>query len=356
MNNRGDKGVAIIIVLIFFLTAAMGLTSLGHLGGTHMRNANHHLKSIQSFYLAEAAYERAKQVLRDNYTGTPLGTSGIIAMGDGEFLYTISNTADAIPTKRRIVGVAAIPTIASPLANRSIEVIVNKPDDLPADFWDYAVYSADDINANGNAYSVTGDAIAGGDIIYSQDHFDSGEFEDPSKNPLPYLNFDVIKAMAQSQSYFDANCSCYHDNYYTASEIGSVPFPSTFYNVPPDPLDPTDLGTPHVVYIEGDLNLNGNWGNMGGFIVVVGDITTGASAAINGNGWIDGVIYALGEMTINGGGGGINIDGGIFAADDVTLNGNTTVFFNQAYMDAIDGLNLPTGMTVLSWNEIASPI
>ena len=46
------------------------------------------------------------------------------------------------------------------------------------------------------------------------------------------------------------------------------------------------------------------------------------------------------------------MDGGLFAAEDVRMNGNTHVNYNQEYMDAIDDMDIPTGMTVVSWNEI----
>lgn len=358
MKIRENSGFAIIFVLMFFLTAALGFTSLGHLGGTHMRNAGHNLESHQAFYLAESALERTKSILKNEASfqdGTALdgGAWNTVAMGDGQFRYKVEMTTDGILMRRLITGEAAVPSIANPTATRAIEMIVSKPDNLPADFWDYAIYSGGDVDANGNSYNVNGDVIAGDDISYSQDHFNDGEFEDPSVSPLPNLNYDVLKGVAQSQVYDG------HDNYYTAAEIGVVPFPQDFYYIEPNPpAEP--FGTPHVVYIEGDLTLNGNWGTIGGFVVVVGDVLTNpdaeADATINGNGTIDGVLYTIGEFRINGGGGGINVTGGVFAADEVRLNGNTTVTYDQDYMDAIDNMDIPTGMTVLSWNEVESAI
>lgn len=359
MKIRENKGFGILFVLMFFLTAAMGFTSLGHLGGTHMRNAGHNLQSLKAFYLAEAGLERTKSILKNEVSfqdGTALdgGAWTTVNLGDGQFRYKVENTADGILMRRKITGDAAVPTIASPKSTRAIEMIVSKPDNLPADFWDYSIYSGGDIDANGNAYDVNGDVIAGDDIEYTSDHFNNGEFEDPSASPLANLNYDVLKGIAQSQIYDG------HDNYYTAAEIGVVPYPQDFYYTDPDPIAGTP-GVPHVVYVEGDLTLNGNWGTMGGFIVVVGDVLTNpdaeADGTINGNGTIDGVLYTIGEFRINGGGaGGINITGGIFAADEVRLNGSTTVTYQQDYMDAIDAMGVPTGMTVLSWNEVASEI
>jgi hypothetical protein len=282
-----------------------------------------------------------------------MGQSGDFAMGDGEYFYDIDDAPDGNPFHRLVTGVAAVPDTANPVATRAIEIVVHKPDDLPLNFWDYAIYSAGDVRGNGNSYNVNGDVIAGDDIEYSQDHFNDGETEDPSVSPLANLNYDSLKAIAMSQVYDG------HDNYYPESEIGVTPFPTDFYYIDPDPITGTP-GVPNVVFIEGNLTLNGTWGNIGGFVIVVGDILTNPDAegdtTINGNGTIDGVVYTLGEMTVNGGGGGINVNGGVFAADEVTLNGNTTVTYNQEYMDAIEDLDLPTGLTVLSWNEISSPL
>jgi hypothetical protein len=69
---------------------------------------------------------------------------------------------------------------------------------------------------------------------------------------------------------------------------------------------------------------------------------------------VDGVLYTLGNVTVNGGGNAINVTGGIFAGGNVTMNGGTIVTYNQAYMDSIDALQPPAGMNVLSWDEIDS--
>ena len=348
-----ERGIALFFVLMFFLTAAFGLTSLGRLGGSMARNVQHNLKSSNALYLSESAAEEAKLALSNNFF-TGLGDSATSVFGEGEYFFNIDASPDADATKRVITAYGAIPDFDDPKSNRTVQALVQSTSDFPGGFWDKAIYSAGEIRANGNSYDVTGDCVTAGVHTSSDDPFNNAEDTDPSIAPLFALSFQAIKALAQSQTYNG------HDNYYTADEIGTVAFPQEFYYEDPDPADPESHGTPHVVFIEGNLTLNGNWGTMGGFIIVVGDVLTdpldSGDATINGNGTIDGVLYTNGAFGVNGGGGGINVSGGVFAADGVTMNGNTTVTYNQEYMDALEAMDFPTGIQVLSWNEIASDL
>jgi len=352
--RANESGVAIFFVMMFFLIAMLGFTSIGRLGGSHVRTSQHNVAASQAMYLAESAAEQAKLALRNNFL-TAFGDSGTAVFGEGEYFYNIANSPDADATKRLITAYGAIPDFDNPTSNRTVEVVVQSDSNLPVNFWDKAIYSAGKITANGNRYTVTGDCITGDKFVHAHDLIPGAETVDPSVAPLTRLNFEYLKALAESQ------VTAGKDNYFTAAELeAGATLPSSFYFEAPDPLVPGDTGIPNIVFIEGNLTLNGNWPDIGGFLVVVGSILTDpdatADATINGNGTINGVVYTLGEFTVNGGATGINLNGGVFAAETATMNGKTTVTYNQEYMDSIDAMNIPTGLTVLSWNEIVSDI
>jgi hypothetical protein len=136
-------------------------------------------------------------------------------------------------------------------------------------------------------------------------------------------------------------------------------FPDSFwYSEPTDPNDPT-TGTPNVVYVESDLELNGNVGTIGGFFVVAGDVITNpddtSDATINGNGEIDGVVYTLGEFRINGGGGGLNVNGGVWAGEEARLNGNAHIAYTEDYMAALEALDINVEVQITSWRDTQNP-
>src|SRR3989344_4237081 len=127
MKIRDRKGYALMFVLVFFLTATLGLTSLGQVGGSHLHRAKYGVESMQAFYLAQAAVEEAKAILKNEdsfFDGTPMGQSGTFNQGAGEFVYDIQNTADGNIFRRVVTGVASVPDRNNPTAERAVEVIV----------------------------------------------------------------------------------------------------------------------------------------------------------------------------------------------------------------------------------------
>ncbi len=355
MKIKDPRGFALYMVLGFLAMASMGATALVRMGGTETLYARNYFNSKQAFYEAEAAAENAKALLNVNYTDPVAGENQTYTLGNGEYRYTVT-TVDQ--TRKRITGFGAVPDFQSAVSERSVEVGVRKPPSLPGNFFDHAIYAADDVDANGDAYQVDGNVIYGDAFEATQMNFNSESItQDPTINPLAKLDFEALKTVAMSQVRPDGN-----DNYYPLSELGNngTPFPTGFYFQAPDPADPTDLGIPNIVFVEGDLTLNGQWGEIGGFVIVVGDIVTNpsgdpADTTVNGNGTINGVVYTTGTFSVNGGGNGLNVDGGVIAGEDAVLNGNTHITYNDGYMDSINNFNPPAAMTVEYWREIESP-
>lgn len=293
----------------------------------------------EAFYLAESGVDRALAELKANYAYA--GTASPIAYGRGEYEAVVTSLS---ASRRKIMAYGYVPDKAGKRAQRVIEAITKK--ETPPNFFDHAIYSADEIDLNGNSYTVTGD------IIYADTASNTGNVsgtitQDPTISPLARFDFAVLRAIAVAQG-----------NLYDTARLQQVQnnndsYPASFwYN--------EATQTPNVVYVEGDMVLNGNIGTIGGFFLVVGDVVTNPDAindtTINGNGEVDGCIYTTGDFRINGGGGGLNINGGVWAGYEARLNGNATISYNQPFMYAIKTLvesqGASSAVQILTWREI----
>ncbi len=329
----------------------------------------------EAFYLAEAAVDRGIVELKNDwsgYNGTGILSSDAIPLGRGK--YKIDVSSGATTSQRKILAGGYIllqppstapngPVTASACnadancrAGRVIEAIVTK--EKPSNFsYDKAIYSAGDIDLNGEAYSVGGDVIYAGSLSGSTGGITGSVTQDPTISPLAQFDFAGLRVKAETQG-----------NLYTADDIeAKVPYPTDFwYSAPTDPSiqpGPPESGydgVPNIVYVEGDMTLNGNIGTVGGFFIVVGDVLTDpddtSDMTINGNGEIDGSIYTTGNFRVNGGGAGLNVNGGVWAGLEVRLNGNATVAYNPYYMNAIkyfiDEQEEAWPVELLSWREL----
>ncbi len=306
---------------------------------------------IQAFYLAEAAVDTALLSLKGNFSYT--GTAGVVELRQGSYKVgeyeTVVSSLDA--TKRKVLAYGYVPDKASVRAQRCIEAIAKK--ETPPDFFDYAIYSAGIIDPNGNSYAVNGD------VVYANSIDNSGNItgtvsQDAAAAPLAAFDFEIMRAIAVAQG-----------NLYNAARLDDVQhhsdtFPASFwYTAPTDPSDPA-TGVPNVVYVEGDMVLNGNIGSVGGFFLVVGNVLTDpedtADSTLNGNGTVDGCIYTTGKFDINGGGGNLNVNGGVWAGTEAELNGNVMVNYNLSFMDSIEFLVQSHGagsvVQLLTWREL----
>lgn len=336
--KRNNRGTAILL-------AVGSLAILTMLGGGWLRTAAFSMQSnrnyvdhIRTLYLAEAGVEETIYQLRQDFAGYG-GTGGFVDFSSGQYSATVVGAG----AQRTIVtqGQTTLPN--DDIMTRELTVVVQSQ--IPANLFDHAIYAADELDLNGNAYDVIGDVIWANELDMEHNLVTGTVTNDPGINPLADLNYQQLRDMAEAQG-----------NVYDEERLeDDDPFPGDFWFTAPDPPEDPTTGVPNIVYVEGDLTLNGNIGTIGGFFVVVGDVITNSGAeedvTINGNGQIDGVIYTRGDFRINGGGGGLNVFGGVIAGQEARLNGNANVTYNEDYMDALRALDLGAGVTVVSWQE-----
>lgn len=331
-------------VALFFLLALGGAFFSRTISEKNFSGIN--LERVGALQLAEAAADEALVILGTNSGYT--GTSSPVSLGQGEYESVVTSLS---ASRKRIVATGYIPSKASATATRQIEMITKK--ETPPNFYDYAIYSAGEVDLNGGSYVVNGDVIYS-DSIDNPDHITGSVTQDATISPLAAFGFETLRDIAIAQG-----------NLYDAARLDQVrqnkdSYPGDFWFVPPtDPLDPT-TGIPNVVYVEGNMVVSGNFGNVGGFFLVVGNVLTDpddtSDSTINGNGTVDGCVYATGKFDINGGAGGINVNGGVWAGDEAEMGGNSTITYDLDYMMSIKGLvesnSAASVIQMLSWREL----
>ena len=354
LSGRGKKAVALIItILILIVLGTISIVILTR-GVSESNFTRRFAVSTKAFWLAEAGVNWALKELGNNFNSS--GTSSPVSLGGGT--YSVSIAAQDANT-RKVTAEGSMP-VRGGFVKRRIEALVKKK--IPANFYDQPVYSAGDVDFNGSSYTVASmDSnssniaviYAGNFSVEHPENIIGRTVDDPSISPLAHFDFQELYDISSSQG-----------NVYDADRLKDVQqgrdsFPSSFwYSAPTDPSDPS-TGTPNIVYVTSDLQLNGNIGIIGGFFVVVGDVITNPDASddttINGNGVINGVIYTLGEFDVNGGGGNLNVNGGVWAGDKVRLNGNAAIEYNREYMEALQDLNINPGVYIYSWKDLSKP-
>lgn len=350
------KGVALVLafIAIIMLTvfSAVILSRSISEGNLSRRQS----ESSKAFWVAEAGVNRALEELRDNYnqSGTAVWT-GTLSSGQ----YSVDVSIDG--TDRIVTSHGHVPSIADSRQERIIEATMSKI--VPSGFYDNAIYVAETADFNGASFSVTGNVTYG--LTLEAEHpenVNGTTTYDESANPLARLDFEQLNTISQGQG-----------NVYDASRLqdvknGSDNFPSSFWYTRADDgidddsdgvTDDDDEWVPNVVYVETDLQLNGNIGTIGGFYVVVGDVITSPDetqdATINGTGQIEGTVYTRGEFRINGGGGNLNVNGGVWAGDMARLNGNAHIAYNSDYMSAIENLGIDGSVQITEWTDSQNP-
>lgn len=359
MNRRGVALIISFIVLI--ILAILGAAILAR--GISERNITQRYKeSIEAFWLAESGVNKALYELRINYAQAGTGLwSGQVGSGS----YSV-DVADVGTGDKKVTTYGYVPAYPSFRALRKIEAIMIKKN--PTGFYDYAVYSAGDVDFNGSSYEVnnfedpTKAVVYGGDNeIEHMEYINEDATQDTTISPLVRLDFEKLYEIATRQGYV------YDADRLQDVQNGTDSFPSSFWNaqgtdgIDNDSDGEVDEGDEkvNVIYVTTDLQLNGNIGNIGGFYVVVGDVINTPNvteeATINGRGEIDGAIYTRGTFRVNGGAGGLNIDGGVWSGTEARINGNCNITYNETYMNAIGGMNLGGSVQVSSWRDLDNP-
>ncbi len=351
-NNK--KGVLLIAVYLVISVLIVFLGIFVYKNVWEAKIASHYKNKMLAFYCAEAALDKGIAKLPSSTSGESNVTlSAVSGAQQGEYTYSI--TTISAGKSWRVESWGYVPDQAQAQASEHLEAYIAKKD-LPDSFWENAIYTAGNVRVNGVAYNIDGDIIYGGSMlpaVLNSTIFNGTATNDASISPLVKLDYESMRIIAAAQIKPDGS-----DNVYTAAEIasGNPPLPSDFWFDDSD-ADP-DNWVPNVVYVETDLVLNGSIGTVGGFFLVVGDVTTDplatSSTVINGNGQIDGCVYSTGEFRVNGGGSGLNVLGGVWSGTDgVRLNGSVEIEYHQPYMEGIRNVIQPgTTIQVVSWRRL----
>jgi hypothetical protein len=355
-----ERGVTMMVVVLIFMVASLGLASMSSVGTYQLRNERRSFERLQALYLAEAAVAEAKAELKGANFASALftGDGDTLAMADGEFYYNISAVEEELEDpdceeenctviqRRTVEGYGVVPDFENSDTARAVRVVVEKEITAIPDVFDKTIYAVDDINKTGNSGSIDGDVFAGDDNLGKTAPFE-GAIE--TMNDEAWANFDMpleeLKQIAEEQG-----------NYYAdAPDVSTLP--NSFWFEEPAEGSP---GVPNVIFIEGDVSYSGN-DDFGGFLVVAGDYLNNPDApdpagdvTLGGNIDLDGVIFSVGNATVHGGGNPADwdVNGAIYAWGDVLLNGSIHIDYNAEYAAAIGNLASGVSYSTVSWNEV----
>lgn len=334
------RGIALIVTLMVVVVLTILSSAAISRSISERFITQRYVESTQAFWLAEAGIDCALKELIGNFEISEADLCAQCSADLGRGQYSIIKLERQVITCK-VTAQGAVPLARTTPTKRIIEAIIG---DI---FYTNAVYSAEDIDFNGNSYSVTGNVCYADKIDHDHEHDYKHDYEhekvsgsiirDPSISPLEQLNFQQLSNISKSQGNF------YNKERIKKVQDGKDSFPGSFWY---------SLGIPNIIYVEGDLEFsdNVNIGTIGGFFVVMGDVK------LNGNGEIQGAIYTQGKVDINGGGGNLNVNGGVWAGEEVELSGNTHIAYNLDYMSAIKGLlDKEVKIKIISWRDTQNP-
>jgi len=357
-NIAEKKGVALILSIIVVVVFIVFGVVIYNRSIFEINSAKRNKLSTQIFWIAEAGINRVLDELKVDFDQTGESIfSGSIGGGN----YSVDVAIEDASTKK----VTSRGSVASSSIIRTIEAKIKKY--IPPDFYDSAVYCAGNVDLNGSSYSITSEdglsenpavTYAGSYSVEHPENITGTVTYESTISPLARFDFQELYDISTSQG------NVYDESRLQDVQKGDDSFPSSFWYTRADDgvdndgdgqTDEADEWVPNVVYVESDLQLNGNIGTIGGFFVVVGDVITDPDdvddTVINGNGTIDGVVYTLGEFRINGGGGDLNVNGGVWAGEEVRINGNAHIAYESSYMNAIQSLDIDPGVYISSWRD-----
>ena len=366
---RSDRG----FLLIAALTVLSALTLLGTtaylLSSTDIKIGGNFRNSHAALQVAMAGAERARQALRlANLSSSESGSfsdelnssarkgangtlDGFSTTTDDQPLasgtlngisyaaYLTNDSADGVSNTSDVNGKVLITSVATgPNSSRAnVEIIVQVNTAVASS--PAVVYSKGDVTGNGSSLTITGNDACSEETalgpIYTKEPATTSLSGNPTLSGSPStpqqgtMDIDIagiidsFKASATTVLTDDQNGATH------GSSTGYV----TVYADTDDP--PNNQG----------LKLQNVTGY--GILLVKGDLTLGG-----GFNW-NGIIYATGSVTLNGGGGaGINVHGQIYAGTstvtDVTLNGSNTLGYDSC---AIKKALATQAFKIVSWKQ-----
>lgn len=366
---RSERG----FLLIAALTVLSALTLLGTtaylLSSTDIKIGGNFRNSHAALQVAMAGAERARQALRlENLSSSDSGSfsdelnssarkgangtlDGFSTTTDDQPLasgtlngisyaaYLTNDSADGVSNTSDVNGKVLITSVATgPNSSRAnVEIIVQVNTAVASS--PAVVYSKGDVTGNGSSLTITGNDACSEETalgpIYTKEPATTSLSGNPTLSGSPStpqqgtMDIDIagiidsFKASATTVLTDDQNGATH------GSSTGYV----TVYADTDDP--PNNQG----------LKLQNVTGY--GILLVKGDLTLGG-----GFNW-NGIIYATGSVTLNGGGGaGINVYGQIYAGTstvtDVTLNGSNTLGYDSC---AIKKALATQAFKVVSWKQ-----
>lgn len=331
------SGIALVVVIIFIvaltgLAAAISIRTIGE-----NRILQHYTESTQAFWLAEAGANRALDRIRQNPSLASGTNLSLTALGPGKYNFDlVSSAGNYTVTARGCIPAGCDCNPATCRVIRTLAVGMFQLSTAPANFYNNAVYVSGNVS---KGKTIVGNMVYGGTNTSGVTPVSPQTFiKDASATPLPLLDFEQLRTISQSQLHYNP-------------DVGSGnTWPTSFWYEPPSVINP--LGTPNVVFVEGNFSIKGN-NTAYGFIVVGGEVSYDATIA--GTSSVVGSIYTRGNFTISGGGNALNIDGGVWAGGSADLGGNGKINFNSAYMNAIQGLGITTDVQINSWQDTQNP-
>ncbi|MBC8550122.1 MAG: hypothetical protein H8D23_10755 [Candidatus Brocadiales bacterium] len=251
----------------------------------------------------------------------------------------VSNPLDGFSDVYTIIATGKVKRGATTVAKRQIKikatVVSNTNSDVaPGVHTDGGIAGTGPPN---NAHFDMDNPTSGANVTYGNgtsppDPPTSGNEAGIVHRPSPSLDSVVFKTLATEQGH-------YHGGNYSAPD--GYPNGSYYYSG----------SVPNIVYIEGDLTINGNIEIFGVYWI------KGSTTVFNGNYRVNGIIICEGDLTMNGGGSlSPNMDGGIIQYGvSSTLTGNglpVDIDINEDYFRDMNNA-LPI-VTIVSSQEAVS--
>lgn len=351
-GRRRERGVVLpLTVLLLVLLALLGAAVLD--AGLNERTAaSGQLLTARAFAAAEAGAQKAFYYLTTSGPGgTPVDGSTWRTTGYTESL-PAPNSGDSFTvsvqdgTGAQAGNVVILSTATVGGHRRRIQLIVAGPGNLgsnaistPGTVGPYGVANG---NAAGTPSGTPGTQIVNGSWL-------------PPLSQLPKVNLNGLRATAMAQgTYFKgAVTTTISGGLVTVSDKygHTATLPQTFTTTGND-----GTGTVNVIFVDnsspgandGGFRLSGNY-TMGGFIITMAASQLQTDDSFGGDFTINGVVYTLGDVKVNGGGNADNVTGGVLADQSVSLKGNhVTVAYDREKMKRAGAAS----SYPISWTEL----